>query len=115
MTPLTNSASLSTAAQSLWGAIGNTANALSTAANVGANSIEMLGNYVHKHRQMQDDRTKVELHDFRSQLLIESADKNAQRQQVINDRCSKDPAYADLFNKQLATLQALFEPATKAE
>lgn len=115
MTPLAHSASLGTAAQSLWSAIGNTGNAIATTANVAANSVEMLGNYVGKHRQMQDDRTKVELHDFRSQLLAESADRNAQRKHAINQRCAADPAYAEIFNKELETLQALFNPATQTE
>jgi hypothetical protein len=115
MTPIAQSASIGTAAQSLWAAIGNTANALGTTANVAANSVEMLGNYVAKHRTFQEDRTKVELRDYRVALLDESADRNAQRKALINERCAKDPEYARLFTEELAELRKLFEPATQAE
>lgn len=115
MNPIAQTASLGTAAQSLWSAIGNTGNAIATSANVAANSVEMLGNYVAKHRQMQDDRTKVELHDYRNQLLAESADRNAARKHAINQKCAADPAYAELYSKELDALKALFQPATQSE
>jgi hypothetical protein len=103
------------AASSLMDTVTNTANMLSSTVNVAADSINMLGGYVSKHRIMQQKRTLIELDNFDNQLLTETTLANAKRKQEIDAYLANNQNYTQFFNEEYQRLSNLLNPQPNAE
>ena len=98
------------AASSLMDTVTNTANMLSSVVNVAADSVNMLGGYVSKHRTMQQQRTTIELDNFQNILIEETTMANLKRHELIADYVSAKPERAQKWDTEYERLTALLNP-----
>ncbi len=93
--------------------VAKTANTLSLTVDTISSVLEIGNSYVNRHRTMQVDRNIVELHDFKTRLIEESADRIAERRMTQSKKL-ENPKFAALHSTAYAEIAALFEPAPEA-
>jgi hypothetical protein len=111
MTLASTRASARTAGSSLLGTVTSTANAVTGVVTTLADSVDILHNYVNRHKVMQSDKNLVELKTYRSKLIEDTADELAERRKVARQKL-KDPVYAELHKAAFDEIAALFNSET---
>lgn len=97
------------AAGSVMDTVTATANTVSTAVNVIGDGIQMLGNFVAKHRTMQSMSIKVELRDYKTRLIEDSALETQKRRIEIDKFIAANPTYKSDYEKELVELRKLLD------
>lgn len=95
------------AAGSVMDTVTATANTVSTAVNVIGDGIQMLGNFVAKHRQMQSMSIKIELDSFETRLIEDTALETQKRRIEIDKFINSNPEYKKDYESELARLKTL--------
>jgi vancomycin resistance protein YoaR len=103
------------AASSLMDTVTNTANMLSSVVNVAADSVNMLGGYVSKHRIMQQKRTLIELDNFENILVEETTLANVKRHETIEQFVTENESRRTKWNAEYERLSNLLSPKPQAE
>ena len=103
------------AASSLMDTVTNTANMLSSVVNVAADSVNMLGGYVSKHRTMQQQRTLIELDNFQNILIEETTLSNVKRHETIQEFVTANPQRTAKWDSEYERLSNLLNPKPQAE
>jgi len=82
---------------SLFGMVSSGATAVASTFEAGIAGVSMLDRFVQDAKQRQDERSIVDMADFRSRLLEEKSREVSDRQVQVEDFMKKSPLHATLY------------------
>lgn len=102
------------AASSLLDTVTKTANAVSLTVDTISSGIEMANSYVGRHRQQQVLTNQLELADFKSRLVSDTADRIAERRKAEAKKLAACPEYAKQHKLAYDEIMAILNPVPEA-
>jgi hypothetical protein len=90
------------------GTVNDAANTVSSIVNVVSDSAGMLNDYVRRQRTMQQDRTVIELHTFRTRLMEDTAKEQTIRTESLEDYFQGKTGRKECYEESYANLNSLF-------
>lgn len=76
--------------------------------NTGASGVDMLDTYVEDARLRQTDLSKINRHNYRKNLIMESSMEQARKDQQVIREIGNDAVLKQLFDANHQELEALF-------
>lgn len=95
-------------ATSVLGTVQTLALTVQRTINTAAAGLDMVDTYVEDARLRQTDQSKINRHNYRKNLLLESAVEQARKEHQLHREIGSDPVLTKLFNDNHAELEALF-------
>lgn len=98
------------ALSSVLDTVAKTANTITLTVDTLSSGIEMANSYVGRHRQQQLLTNKLELADFQTRLVSETADRIAERRKAEAKKLEACPEYAKQHKIAYAEIMAILNP-----
>lgn len=98
------------AASSVLGTVTQVANTLTLTVDTISSGIEMANSYVGRHRQQQLLTNQLEVADFKSRLVSETADRIAERRKAEAKKLAACPEYAKQHKLAYDEIMAILNP-----
>jgi hypothetical protein len=94
---------------SIFGMVGTTAGAVTSAVEAGVVGVEMLDRFVQKHSNQQKEQYALDAGAFSLNMLRERAMEDAQRQGDVEKFCSENGENRARYEQSLAFFTAILE------